>query len=769
MAWPTPQDYNEAVQSPATSFTDPELKSGEVETDKLGLPRPISGRFAVVYNMRCGPRNYAIRCFQSHVPDQQERYAAISAHLKQSHLAYTVGFDFLPEGIRIRGQWYPLLKMEWIAGQPLHTYVENHLRDSAALIRLATNWITMTEALQKVSLAHGDLQDGNVLMAGDNLKLIDYDGMFVPALAGKMSNESGHRNYQHPNRSALDYGLFLDNFSNWVIYVSLVALAIDPSLWTRLKGGDECLLFRKSDFLPNSGSQALAALSQHNDPRLRALASIFESLLYLLPAQVPALATNSAVDPSTLRQQSPPSASNSPGPSWLNDHVKTSSQTNKEAAKTPSSFPSEPAPSPTTSPTWILDFITPVTARKTFEQPLLKLRVALAAFVLLALALPLLGSVSADLIGESVMIALFGTLPFLFYRREPVTQERIACLAQEREQQAALAKLQSRIRDQDQKVAQLRAEEKKANTAVEQERKLIQQNEQKSHQRASAELKTKMDALTLRQQQITRPLQKLQTDYQSSIGRSNQRIADCNQRQVQEINTALQPLQRQFVQDFLRSARIDTARISGIGQKMAANLRVSGYTTAADVTWGVQSVSGIGSSKASALMGWRQAVEAEARQKMPTSLSKIQLDAIVDKYEAERRGLQQTSQSAKVQFEAQERTMKQQNAREIATIESERTTAQQQFGQQTQSITAQFQPQHSLLSQREAATTADYSKKVAEVGKQTGDIRKSIYDQNWQLAKARQELEIYKAVTFAAYLSALLFIHRNDGTLSKKS
>ena len=124
MAWPTPQDYNEAVQSPQSSFSDPELKAGQVETNKLGLPRPISGRFAVVYNMRCGPRNVAVRCFQSEVPDQQERYAAISEHLKKSRLPYTVDFDFQRDGVRVGGRWYPILKMEWVGGEPLHTYVE---------------------------------------------------------------------------------------------------------------------------------------------------------------------------------------------------------------------------------------------------------------------------------------------------------------------------------------------------------------------------------------------------------------------------------------------------------------------------------------------------------------------------------------------------------------------------------------------------------------------------------------------------------------------
>ena len=35
--------------------------------------------------------------------------------------------------------------------------------------------------------------DDYVLIIGDTLKLIDYDGMFVPALAGRTSNEGGHR------------------------------------------------------------------------------------------------------------------------------------------------------------------------------------------------------------------------------------------------------------------------------------------------------------------------------------------------------------------------------------------------------------------------------------------------------------------------------------------------------------------------------------------------------------------------------------------------
>ena len=36
MPWPLAQDYNEAIQSPATSFSDTELRQGEAVTNTVG-------------------------------------------------------------------------------------------------------------------------------------------------------------------------------------------------------------------------------------------------------------------------------------------------------------------------------------------------------------------------------------------------------------------------------------------------------------------------------------------------------------------------------------------------------------------------------------------------------------------------------------------------------------------------------------------------------------------------------------------------------------
>ena len=314
MPWPTGREYSEVVQNPRSAFEDLELQGGTIEPDRLGLPKPRSGSFAVVYKVACSSRSWALKCFTREVSDQQRRYAAISTHLRAVMLPYMVGFDYLPQGVRLRGQWYPVLKMEWVSGQPLIGYVESHLRDPASLITLASRWVAMMKALRLAGIAHGDLQHGNVLVVGSELKLVDYDGMFVPTLAGARATEVGHPNYQHPGRATMPFGPNLDNFSSWTIYVSLVALSIDPSLWGRVKGGDDCLLFRGHDFAAPEIADVFKVLVSSTDEGLRSLIELYRDLLHLRPEQIPPL--DEPRIPVGL--SSPPPRY----PSWLDDNLK---------------------------------------------------------------------------------------------------------------------------------------------------------------------------------------------------------------------------------------------------------------------------------------------------------------------------------------------------------------------------------------------------------------------------------------------------------------
>ena len=279
MPWPTMTDYQDALQTPGLSFADPELKRGVPVTDRFGLPKPVTGGFASVYQVNSGGRKWAVRCFLRYHQDTAQRYASIGRYLRESHLPYMASFQFLEQGIKIRNQWYPVLKMEWVEGETLNVYVEKNRRNPEALRRLADQFVRMTKDLRQAGIAHGDLQHGNVLVVGGNLKLVDYDGMFVPALSGMPSHEVGHPNYQHPKRNEADFGPYLDNFSEWVIHVSLLALSVRPDLWDLAGAGDEQLLFSRRDFADPGSSRVLKALADTQDEGIRQLASAFMSVL----------------------------------------------------------------------------------------------------------------------------------------------------------------------------------------------------------------------------------------------------------------------------------------------------------------------------------------------------------------------------------------------------------------------------------------------------------------------------------------------------------
>src|SRR5208282_2557394 len=109
-------------------------------------------------------------------------------------------------GIRIRGDWYPILKMHWVEGFTLNQFVKNNLDKPQVLDVLCRLWVKLATRLREANIAHCDLQHGNVLLVASNkagslhLKLVDYDGMRVPALAQLNPIEAGHSSYQHPQR-----------------------------------------------------------------------------------------------------------------------------------------------------------------------------------------------------------------------------------------------------------------------------------------------------------------------------------------------------------------------------------------------------------------------------------------------------------------------------------------------------------------------------------------------------------------------------------------
>jgi len=104
------------------------------------------------------------------------------------------------------------------------------------------------------------------------LKLIDYDGMWVPALANTPSGESGHPSYQHPARAATrTFSPNVDRFPHLVAATALKGLSVCGSaLWEKYDNGDN-LLFTEADYKTPAESALMKELWQTENVALQAL------------------------------------------------------------------------------------------------------------------------------------------------------------------------------------------------------------------------------------------------------------------------------------------------------------------------------------------------------------------------------------------------------------------------------------------------------------------------------------------------------------------
>ena len=291
MAWPGITDFSEAVQNPGLCFRGTDLEGAEVSVNRMGMPLLYSGAFACVYRVTAGDQAIAVRCFTREVSDQHERYDQLSGYLMGALPPSFVDFQYVKSGISVRGSWYPVVRMEWVDGSPLSGFVAESLDDPDALLRLAAQWRGGPAAsLRGLGIAHNDLQHGNVMVQPDGrIRLVDYDGMFLPAFRGQRSPELGHKNFQHPARTAEDYDAHLDNFPSLVIYLSLLAVATDPDLWSFFN--DDNLIFTRQDYADPAGSALFDRLRRSSEPAVAELARRLEECCSLALDEVPDLET----------------------------------------------------------------------------------------------------------------------------------------------------------------------------------------------------------------------------------------------------------------------------------------------------------------------------------------------------------------------------------------------------------------------------------------------------------------------------------------------
>lgn len=285
---PSANDFDSAMQNVRNTLQDPELARGTPDLDPYWqTPTVFSGNFALTYPMTLpGGDRVAVRCFNRIAVGIEGRYKAISdsiAKLAARDRRHFVGFQFQSQGIRVRSRLHPIVRMDWAGGKTLGDYLEEHVSRPERVAALAAALLSLARTLERIKIAHGDIAPGNVMVEeqpdGPLLRLIDYDGMWVPALEELGSSERGQVNFQHPGRND-QWGPTLDRFSFTAIYVALKCLEARPPLWSETGSGAESIMFRRSDYSDPVSSVLFARLGDDAfpDAHARDLAMRFATL-----------------------------------------------------------------------------------------------------------------------------------------------------------------------------------------------------------------------------------------------------------------------------------------------------------------------------------------------------------------------------------------------------------------------------------------------------------------------------------------------------------
>jgi hypothetical protein len=256
-------------------------------------PFRVAGQDAVVYRLEnAAPGFVALRCFLTDKLDNAvlARYQRLSKdstlrRLRTSEHSPLVQYVHLfPDGLLLPGPDFrslsePVIAMEWIDGPTLIEAVDRaaRQREHRVLNALANSWLRAVAANREVDFSHGSLTGQNVMVDLERGPVfVDYDTAWWPG-AVSLSKQKPPATYSHP-RGVASAPERRDDFAALLIYTSLRALAIDPSL--RDDFGDPparidgAILFSASDLASPNKSKLFERLRDLGDEEFQGVLGI---------------------------------------------------------------------------------------------------------------------------------------------------------------------------------------------------------------------------------------------------------------------------------------------------------------------------------------------------------------------------------------------------------------------------------------------------------------------------------------------------------------
>ena len=266
MQYPLISEYVKAIQDAADNLD--KLAYLTPVLDDHGEPYRSSGAFAVVFKMRdkSTGKYYALKCFTEEQEGRADAYRQIADELDMVDSPYITSVKYMEKELFVDSQCeedeFPVLLMDWVDGETMEAYIAANYHNQSVMSMLCYRFGKMAAWLRTQSFAHGDIKPDNIIVRPDgSLALVDYDGMFVPAMKGSKSPTIGTKDFCHPLRTVDDFDETIDDFSLASIALSLKAISMNSTLLDTY-GASDRLLFSENDYRNPSNSKVILVLQE---------------------------------------------------------------------------------------------------------------------------------------------------------------------------------------------------------------------------------------------------------------------------------------------------------------------------------------------------------------------------------------------------------------------------------------------------------------------------------------------------------------------------
>ena len=266
MQYPLISEYVKAIQDAGDNLD--KLAYLSPVLDDHGEPYRSSGAFAVVFKMldKSTGKYYALKCFTEEQEGRADAYRQIADELGMVDSLYITSVKYMEKELFVDSQCeeneFPVLLMDWVDGETMEVYIAANYHNQSAMSMLCYRFGKMAAWLRTQSFAHGDIKPDNIIIRPDgSLVLVDYDGMFVPAMKGSKSPTVGTKDFCHPLRTVDDFDETIDDFSLASIALSLKAISMNSTLLD-IYGASDRLLFSENDCRNPSNSKVISALQE---------------------------------------------------------------------------------------------------------------------------------------------------------------------------------------------------------------------------------------------------------------------------------------------------------------------------------------------------------------------------------------------------------------------------------------------------------------------------------------------------------------------------